>query len=198
MLFKAYNRSGKEWTPRGCSCISRRSASSPKAREGDPAARGSFAIFHTNLMAEGGRIELRRVSPRLTAYKAVSAPNGLRLPYQKPMLFEGIGKAGDPAGSRTQVSASAKGVPDHSATGSLVCNNSKLRTGRSHARFGCLPLGFRGARREAKSLQSVIGRVDYSTIFKSDFRAEYSPIGRLGSTWLCHFDLAWWAQRPQG
>ena len=34
------------------------------------------------LESEGGRIELRRVSPRLTAYKAVSAPNGLRLPYE--------------------------------------------------------------------------------------------------------------------
>jgi hypothetical protein len=53
-------------------------------------------------MAESGRIELRRVSPRLTAYKAVSAPNGLRFPYQKPMQFEGIGnEAGDRGQDRT-------------------------------------------------------------------------------------------------
>jgi hypothetical protein len=43
-------------------------------------------------MAEDGRIELHRVSARLTAYKAASTPNGLRLPFVKePMRFEGIG-----------------------------------------------------------------------------------------------------------
>lgn len=83
MPFTGYNQAGTERTPRGRSSVSRHSALSPKAREGDPTARGRLEIFQKSLMAEDGRIELRRVSPRLTAYKAVSAPNGLRLPYQE-------------------------------------------------------------------------------------------------------------------
>lgn len=121
MVYAGYNQTGTERAPRGRSCTSRHSASSPKAREGDPTARGRLEIFYNDLMVEGGRIELRRVSPRLTAYKAVSAPNGLRLPCQRPMRFEGIGKTGVPAGIRTQVTTFAEGVPDHSATGTLVC-----------------------------------------------------------------------------
>jgi hypothetical protein len=42
-------------------------------------SRKSFS----SLMQEGGRIELHRVSPRLTACKAVSTPNGLHLPRQR-------------------------------------------------------------------------------------------------------------------
>jgi hypothetical protein len=38
--------------------------------------------YFTNLMQEGGGIEPHRAYTRLTAYKAVSTPNGLRLPYQ--------------------------------------------------------------------------------------------------------------------
>lgn len=86
-LRRGYTRRGMERLPRGRSCISRHSAllpmAMPTARESDPTARGSSEIFHNSLMAESGRIELRRVSPRLTAYKAASTPNGLRFPYQK-------------------------------------------------------------------------------------------------------------------
>jgi hypothetical protein len=53
----------------------------------------------------------------------------------------------------------------------------------------------RRTRREAESLQSVVGGVDYAAIFERDFWAEYSPVGRLSSTWLCHFDLRRWASK---
>jgi hypothetical protein len=83
VLFTRYNQTGTESAPGGRSCNSRHSASSPKAREGDPTARGRLEILNKSLMQEGGRIELRRVSARLTAYKAVSTPNGLRLPHER-------------------------------------------------------------------------------------------------------------------
>ncbi len=132
MSFRAYNRSGKGRIPRGRFCNSRHSASSPKAREGDPTARGRLGIFHNNLMAEDGRIELRRVSPRLTAYKAVSAPNGLRLPYQKPVRFEGIGEIKLESGTRFElVYASLQGMClSNLASRTLVYNVPKSRTGR--------------------------------------------------------------------
>ena len=56
------------------------SASSPQARESDPTVEEARQVF--DLMQEGGRIELRRAYTRLTAYKAVSTPNGLRLPHR--------------------------------------------------------------------------------------------------------------------
>jgi hypothetical protein len=62
------------------------------ALSSSPMARVSGEISFTSVMAESGRIELHRVSARLTAYKAASTPNGLRFPYQRPMRFEGIGK----------------------------------------------------------------------------------------------------------
>lgn len=57
------------------------STSSPQARESDP-TRKDERRFHNKLMKEGGRIELHRAHTRLTAYKAVSTPNGMRLPNQ--------------------------------------------------------------------------------------------------------------------
>jgi hypothetical protein len=80
---RVYTQVGRGPSPRGSSRNSRHSALLPKARESDPTARGSDEINHKSLMAEDGRTELHRVSPRLTAYKAASAPNGLHLPYQK-------------------------------------------------------------------------------------------------------------------
>ena len=68
-------------TPRGRSKHDRHSALSPQARESGSLPQGSIQILD-KLESEGGRIELRRVSARLTAYKAVSTPNGLRLPYE--------------------------------------------------------------------------------------------------------------------
>ena len=132
MSTTGYNRTGIELAPRGRSCISRHSALSPKAREGDPTARGRLGIFHNSLMAEDGRIELRRVSPRLTAYKAVSAPNGLRLPCQKPVRFEGIGVIKLESGTRFElVYASLQGMClSNLATRTLVYNVPKSRTGR--------------------------------------------------------------------
>ena len=47
----------------------------------------------------------------------------------------------------------------------------------------------RRTRREAESLQSVIGGVNYATVLESDFWAEYSPVGRFGSDSFRH-DLA--------
>src|ERR1700690_3915227 len=73
--------------PRGRSWSSWRSTllpmAQPKARESDPTVKDSAKSPIRSFMQEGGRIELRRVSPRLTAYKAVSQPNGLRLPHEK-------------------------------------------------------------------------------------------------------------------
>jgi|SRR5271166_6799545 len=137
-----YNQAGIEREPRGRSCISRHSASSPKAREGDPTARGRLASFHQNLTKEGGGIEPHRAVTRLIAYKAASTPNRLRLPNKSRAL---------------------------STPGSW------------------LAFRFWRTRREAERLQSVVSRIDYATIFQSDFRAEHSPIGRFSSMWLCHF-----------
>lgn len=39
---------------------------------------------------------------------------------------------------------------------------------------------------EGEGLQPVVGSVDHAAIFECDFRAEHSPVGRFGSTWLCH------------
>lgn len=83
---QVYSPSAERW-PRGRSKHDRHSASSPQARESGSLPQGSIQILD-NLDSEGGRIELRRASPRLTAYKAVSAPNGLRLPHTKTGRFE--------------------------------------------------------------------------------------------------------------
>jgi hypothetical protein len=80
-----------------------------------------FVFCRGGLVAEGGRIELHRASTRLTAYKAGSTPNGLRLPYIKtPTRLQGVGETGDPAGSRTQLPRFASRVAGRSPTGSLV------------------------------------------------------------------------------
>jgi hypothetical protein len=113
----------------------------PQARESGSLPQGSIQIID-KLESEGGRIELRRVSPRLAAYKAVSTPNGLRLPHVK--------------------------------TGRLERPVSSL-----------LPL-FGSARREAKSLQSIVGSIDHATVFESDFRAEYSPVCSFGFNSFSH------------
>lgn len=93
---RVYTQAGREPSPRGSSHSSRRSALSPtampRARESDPTGVGR-EDFQNSLMAEDGRIELHRVSARLTAYKAASTPNGLRLPFIKaPTRFEGVGE----------------------------------------------------------------------------------------------------------
>jgi hypothetical protein len=56
-------------------------SSSPRARESDLSLIGRILSLKS-LMVEDGRIELHRVSPRLTALEAASTPNGLRLPHQ--------------------------------------------------------------------------------------------------------------------
>lgn len=56
-------------------------ASSPQARARDLTSEDVLE-FYKSLMQEGGRIELHRACTRLSAYKAGSTPNGLRLPYQ--------------------------------------------------------------------------------------------------------------------
>lgn len=72
-------------------------SSSPRAR-----ARGKHKISY-KFGEEGGRIELRRADTRLTAYKAASTPNGLHLPHQKPMRFEGIGRQRLESGARIEL-----------------------------------------------------------------------------------------------
>ena len=70
-----------ELLPGGRSKYDRHSALSPQARESGSLPQGSIQIVD-KMDSEGGRIELRRVSARLAAYKAVSTPNGLRLPHE--------------------------------------------------------------------------------------------------------------------
>lgn len=147
-----------EREPRGRS-NDRHSALSPKARESGSLPQGSIQILD-NLDSEGGRIELRRVSPRLTAYKAVSATHGLRL------------SCGEPAGSRTQFSTLAK-----ESAGRLPPGSNKKPGAVKRPEFLLL---FTSFCRETKSLQPVISSVDHAPIFESDFRAEHSPIGRFG------------------
>ena len=88
---------GIYWKRLGCiregiPVLPEHSPPSPQATESDP--NQEAAPKNLSLMQEGGRIELRRVSARLTAYKAVSSPNGLRLPHRVACasLREGIGK----------------------------------------------------------------------------------------------------------
>lgn len=73
-----------ELVPRGNSCFTWHSALSPTARptarESDPTVKESAESPNEGLMQEGGGIEPHRAVTRLTAYKAVSTPNGLRLP----------------------------------------------------------------------------------------------------------------------
>lgn len=86
VLASEYTRAGRERTPRGRSCFSRRSALSPLARESDSTPKGIADDFQSSLMTEDGRIELHRVSPRLTALQA-----GCAFYVKEPMRFEGIG-----------------------------------------------------------------------------------------------------------
>lgn len=83
---------GLERYPRGRFCFARHSASSPQARESDPTVEAAPKISNS-LMAEDGRIKLRRAYTRLTVSKAVSTLNGLRLPRQNACasLREGTG-----------------------------------------------------------------------------------------------------------
>jgi len=79
-----------ERVPRGRSCFTWHSALSPKAqataRESDPTVKESAESPDESLMQEGGGIEPHRAVTRLTAYKAVSTPNGLRLPEKSRAL----------------------------------------------------------------------------------------------------------------
>lgn len=150
LLNCGYNLNRQEITPRGISNCDRHSALLPRAGESGSLPQGSIQILE-KLDSEGGRIELRRVSPRLTAYKAVSAPNGLRLPYREP------------AGSRTQFSTLAKESAGRLPPGSQIDSNKK--TGCLKHPVYPLPLLLGDARREAESLQSVIGSVDNAAIF---------------------------------
>jgi len=76
--------------PRGRSCFSWRSTllpmAQPTARESDLTVKESAKSPSRNLMQEGGGIEPHRAVTRLTAYKAVSTPNGLRLPKKSRAL----------------------------------------------------------------------------------------------------------------
>ena len=171
-----------ERCPGGRSNRDRHSPLSPWARESSSLPQGS-ARNSNNQKTEGGRIELRRVSPRLTAYKAASAPNGLRLPYEGP------------AGSRTQFSATARGAAGRLPPGPLTLLQNK--PGAWSARSGSDLLFFAVARGEAEGLQPIVGCVDYAPVLESDFRAEYSPIcgfGTFGSKRFCHSYLAMWTQ----
>ena|SRR5271165_1284080 len=85
----------------------------PQATESDPNQEAAPPSF--SLMQEGGRIELHRVSARLTAYKAVSSPNGLRLPYQC---------LGDRGRNRTGWTARARSAPFHTVPRSLGCSTT--------------------------------------------------------------------------
>lgn len=172
-LVPLYSPMAERW-PRGRSKYDRHSASSPRARESGSLPQGSIQILD-KLRSEGGRIELRRVSPRLTAYKAVSTPNGLRLPYQKLA-----------APTRLELVSAC-------AITNRVLYPFELR-GRwilmENRAMGC-PVSlllFAGFRTEAKCLQPVVGGVDHAAISESDFRAEHSPVGRFGSRRLCHLE----------
>jgi hypothetical protein len=96
-------------SPRGRSCNAWRLSLSPlrTARESDLTARGLANFPNTILMQEGGRIELHRVSPRLTAYKAVSTPNGLHLPYQ---MTDALRRHRSKTGGRDQIRTGGGGM----------------------------------------------------------------------------------------
>ena len=70
-------------------------ALSPQARARDLTSEEVLRLSKS-LMQEGGGMKPHRAYTRLTVYEAVSTLNGLRLPYQWPVLFEGTGKALEP------------------------------------------------------------------------------------------------------
>ena len=94
-------------------------------------------------------------------------------------------RAGGPGRIRTDIFAFGRRSDYKSAALSIELRGHwYAEAGRFHARL--VRLAFWCFRMEDESLQSVVSRIDDSTVLESDFRAEHSPICGFCSRWFCH------------